>query len=415
MLGLLMLFGTVSAAKCQEAKSVEIDNNLQQRLQGLIWDLGAQSFGRREEATAALITLGEQALPSLNAASNHSSTEVRERAARILAKIDDSIFRRLSDEFLRDPNLSNSHSLPGWQAFLHLVGPVRSGKPLFLAMAKKQRDLARSLDGLLTVKDPQELTKTKLMIKTDTEKLVKRILFAFENFVEVPDLADSLALLCAVALLPEDVPAEAHMLLPQLPSQVRSLMQPGNDVCVRKIYEHWIPHAPPYIGPHIVLLATRYNIPAGVQAARTILNGKSQPEVTELSLKCVELFGDVRDIELVEKYLDDSMELTRTIIGELPDDAYDRMIPPGGFKPNLPPGQVKIGITRMSDLALAVCMLLDKQDLATEFPNFRRVTTNPIRQTPMIESKSLAFPESDVAPRNQAIQAWKTKRKPVTK
>ncbi len=413
---LVLMTGTEApTAKCQDAKSVDTDSNLQQRLDGLISELGAQSFAKREGATTALITMGEPAVPTLNAALKHSSNEVRERAARILSKIEDSVFRRLSDEFLRDPDLSNSHSLPGWQAFLHLVGPVRSGKPLLLAMAKKQRDLARALDGLLTLKDPQELTQTKLLVKTETEKLVKRILFSFENYVEIPDLADSLALLCAVALLPEDVPAEAHMLMPQLPSQVRVLMQPGNDVCVRKIYEHWIPNAPPYVGPSIVLLATRYNIPGGIQAARTILSGKSQPEVIELSLKCVELFGEVRDIALVEKYLDDSTELTRTIIGELPDDAYDRTIPPGGLKPILPPGQVKIGITRMSDLVLAVCMSLEKQNLTTAFPNFRRVTTNAIRQTPMIESKSLAFPETDPRPRKEAMQAWKSSRKSVTK
>ena len=380
----------------------------------LINNLAANAFEQREQASKQLMRIGEFALPQLNAALENPSAEVRRRAGNILAHVHDRVFRRVSDEFLRDHDLSNSHTLPGWKAFLSVAGRIRSAKPLFLEMVEKQRELAGLLDDLVASQaagpDSQNVIQKTERVKTETEKLVKQQVSNLENGLGLSVMGDAVALLVATAILKQDAPADAHLLIMQYPSRFPGLMQAGKDVCVRNIYSHWIPSSPDYLRPAVVELAIRYNIPTGINAARKLLEGEAQPEIIELSLKAVELFGEPKDVDLAEKYLSNSLELTRTLIGGVPEAALEKDFPPGGRRPERPKDSVSIGVVRISDLALAVCMLLAKRDLEPAFPRFRRTPTNSLILTSVIDTRSLAFPESNPELRTKAMQAWREYR-----
>src|SRR6266702_7953238 len=96
------------------------------RIAGLVRDLGAGSFIVRQRATRELTDLGIVARDALQAACHDPDAEVRVRARTILATVSESDFRIRLEAFAADYDGRQKVTLPGWEVFEASFGPSRT-------------------------------------------------------------------------------------------------------------------------------------------------------------------------------------------------------------------------------------------------------------------------------------------------
>jgi hypothetical protein len=111
----------------------------------LVRELGAPTFIARQHAQRALVTLGVDAKPALEAACHDPDHEIRQRARTALAAISDVDFHVRVAEFLADQNLEDGHGLAGWERYRSLVGSDPAARTLFADMQRAERELLEAV------------------------------------------------------------------------------------------------------------------------------------------------------------------------------------------------------------------------------------------------------------------------------
>ena len=377
-------------------------------IQALIEQLGADEFRLREEASMELMRIGEPALLALIAAEQGSDFEIRQRAKAIRSRIEREKYDALAQTFMRDPNPAASYGLPGWKSFSSAAGATRTAKRLFLEMIEKRRIIALSLEaidggqlpegvfeGLPT--EPQKRLWT-VIGKTSTE--IRRSLF---EKGDRPVDGDVLALLVSAAVLdqpPQDlhdaIRSELHF------GGVEQMMsQPSSRVCIRKLLGKWMLKAPLSMGEEVLGFSNLYKVPEGADMARRLLQAHTDKEVVSKALLCLARFGDVGDLDLIDKYVDDMTVLS---LDAAIQAGPFRVEPSGGPRSAVPnqmaPAQVKYR-RLVSDVALVAGLSIAKQELTEFFPGIQVDEDSTVTET------TIGFPIDNPEIRAAAVKAWR--------
>lgn len=97
------------------------DPEFRNEMVGLITELGASTYRKREAATEELLEIGPPALPSLREGLEHSDIEIRTRSRRIVAEIEHAQRQQLMQRFLSSSESIDPAKLPGWNRFVESV------------------------------------------------------------------------------------------------------------------------------------------------------------------------------------------------------------------------------------------------------------------------------------------------------
>ena len=116
-------------------------------VEGLVRQLGDDSFARREEATSELIKIGVPARPALKRGVGKSDPEIRFRCQRILTTIAyNERFGQL-EAFADDVDGKLGLTLPGWERFSKVVGTDKASRRLFVEMQRAEAAIFDKIDS----------------------------------------------------------------------------------------------------------------------------------------------------------------------------------------------------------------------------------------------------------------------------
>ena len=121
------------------------------QIQQFIQDLGSDDFGTREKATRALSEAGKAALPALREALQNNDAEIRQRARRIVDKIQSSTAYLIESLKDQDPAMRKEAA-----EVIERLGPsVKAVSPALVEALKDKEESVRdaALNALLVV-DP---------------------------------------------------------------------------------------------------------------------------------------------------------------------------------------------------------------------------------------------------------------------
>lgn len=371
---------------------------------GLIEQLGSPQFTEREQASAALLAMGEAALPSLQAVSDKQPREVVERARLLLTTIEREKFDRLSHSFLLDSDDSNSYGLPAWDVYRELVGGSRTSKLLFLEMIRKQPSLAtlieRAHDGGVAAQQRLIASASQLALH------VREDVFALID----PRIGDALVLLLAAAVLDTQTPVEVSdvIVINERRSFGGSIHKQGHGSCLRKLLAAWIPKTHGGMAPTAMDIALRHDLSQGATLARNHLTPNFDTETRKWAFYCLARFGDETDVPRLLPFLDEE-----TVVDEFVMQPEDRLRGSEIHESNTPPPGIRQDAdfngntaVRVNDLALVTIQLLSNQDPRSVFPSFEA------NKQLGFFIHSLAAPPSRHPQRQEAIQRWKQQNLP---
>jgi hypothetical protein len=147
------------------------------QIQNLIRYLGADDFGTREKASQALVDAGKAALPALREALESNDAEVRQRARRIMDRIQSSTAYLIESLKNSDPALRKEAA----EIIERLGQSAKSLTPVLLEALKDQDESVRDavLNALVTIDPSGEAVKKAVPAKAHADgkyqKLLRRI------------------------------------------------------------------------------------------------------------------------------------------------------------------------------------------------------------------------------------------------
>ncbi len=399
----MMLVTICQPSPADEPSLVATDNA---QIGSLIEQLGASNFAEREDANRKLLTIGGAALPELRNAQHHSSVEVRERANRIRVEIDKEVFQQVTKRFILESNSQESFGLPGWNEFRSIAGDARTSKLLFVLMLRNQRDLAQHVEMAWhakgTAASASALQRLEARTILEAERLRSQ---SFRG--QPPEVGDTVAMLFACSMFNDNVSIEINETIIQAlryGSHMEYFNKAGYGRCMRALTGKWIFKTQSSLSDEILAIAMQQSIPEGVIVARRHLDGSSNFETRVSALQCIARFGNEADIANVAKLLDEETVVyqftDRSELGALRDGIRVEDIPPPGLK-NIPVEDERTHIVRLSDMALAVCMVLSSEDVTKVFPKYEA------RDARGISLMDVAFPSDGQDQHKLAIANWK--------
>lgn len=390
-------------------RSQRIDS---EQIAQLIVDLADENFDVREAATQKLIGAGEAALEQLKVVQEHDANlEVRARARALTTEIDKEVFQRVSKNFLLDFDGSKSYGLPAWQPFSELVGVSRSSKQLFLQMLIKQRDLADKIESASQASDSAAELQSHQQLAIQCAVSAEQLRQQMTRERRMPEIGDTVALLTAGAVLKTSVPMEANetIIASMYRREVVSYFSKGGyDRCMRALTGKWLPKTQDIYALSVMSISVQLNVPEGVEVARRSLSKPSDIESRELAFHCLARHGNISDLPLLQPLLDDESILTQFPENSLAYGANDITVedaqPPGIPKVLRRDDNARRMVVKVSDVALAVSMLLSGDDVATVYPRFRHNANRDFFLN------DVAFGEDENERHLKAIENWKAKK-----
>lgn len=164
-----------------------------------------------------------------------------------------------------------------------------------------------------------------------------------------------------------------------------------------------MPKTQDVIAGDLLSIGMQKDIPEVVTIARKHLGKQSDNDIRVAAFQCLARFGETTDLALAEQYLDDE-----TIVRQFeetnslqPDGiSVEDSAPPFGKLPLPPPPKSNLMAVCVSDLALAACMAINKEDASAIFPRFQ---ASPVLGFAI---NSIAFPIDDQVAHKAAIETW---------
>ena len=136
-------FGEDQSDPGEQTEGSGEEQEVQIKIAELISQLGAPEFAVREQATAGLRKLADDALPALRtAAIEHDDLEVRLRAEDVATGIVNSAVAGRIDSFLE----GEPGSFEGWEVFQRVLGDGPRLREVFVEMMLRHEDLVQALE-----------------------------------------------------------------------------------------------------------------------------------------------------------------------------------------------------------------------------------------------------------------------------
>jgi hypothetical protein len=141
----LVAWGLIAAhagAASPDPKDLAVPPQDQSRAQGLVRKLASEVFKEREAAQDELAKMGRLAIPALQeAAAVDPSPEVRARVSRLLPRAEAADLQARIDTFLADADGKFEHQLPAWKLYRTEAGADKAARELYVEMLKSQPNL----------------------------------------------------------------------------------------------------------------------------------------------------------------------------------------------------------------------------------------------------------------------------------
>jgi hypothetical protein len=338
----------------------------------LITKLGDPSFAEREAATNKLAQMDVSVRELLTQAIQSRDAEVRWRARRVLAVVNERYFQQRLAEFSADVEDKQGLDLPGWSRFKQMVGRSPGARELFIEMQRAEPNLLETAESKLG---------------SVSEILTDRLNEAFQAPQFGAASNTSAASAAAVVFVATDpnlkLSAETAEMIGAFVYQPAfySALTGNRSAELKKLLEAWVTRDSDDDALLIqnVGIALNQGLPAGRALAKKALAKKQlSPEGLRLSMSLLARTGKTEDAALLATFLKDETVLNH-------------------FNPN----QADRDVLKVCDYAMAMMLHLTGSN-PLEFRN------GPLRwhQGWNAELQTLAFPsEQD---RRTASDKWST-------
>ncbi|WP_236696385.1 hypothetical protein [Rhodopirellula islandica] len=288
------------AADPNDAEPEVDDETIRQaKIAGLIAQLGAPEFAIREQATAGLRMLGDDALPALrNAAVEHDDLEVRLRAENVASGIVSSAVAGRIDSFLD----GQPGSFEGWDVFQEILGDGPRLREVFIEMMLRHQDLVQSLD-----------VGTEARMKA-LEKVIARIQHRQLLESQLPSGADVFAMLLCFNdhdLRLSNIHEEA--LLRMLRMSVTAELVRDEQLAgpFRTLLAGWIQRCDRASWPEVFWLSMQQSLERTLPLAERVLGlPDASMDETVLALQLISRFGNESNVAAVRSMLEDDRAVT---------------------------------------------------------------------------------------------------------
>lgn len=302
-------------------------------VKSLIAQLGDSAFAVREAATTRLAEMEASVRPALQEATKSRDAEVRSRARRILAIVNERYFQQRLAAFAADVENQQGLDLPGWSRYQRIVGKDRKARELFVEMHRAE---------------PRILEATESKLASINELLADRLgeMFQAAQFGGSANLSGS----SAAALL--FVASDAQL---KLSADVTNLVamlayQPAFYAALngtraeelKKLLEAWVLRETddPTLLAQNVTLALNQNLTAGRGLAQAVLKKDDLPaHAMQQAMSLLARSGEKQDAGQLERFLKDDTVLAH-------------------FNPN----SVDRDVLKVSDYAMAMMIQLTRND-----------------------------------------------------
>ncbi|PHQ34562.1 hypothetical protein [Rhodopirellula bahusiensis] len=350
-----------------ESEEESDDERSQQiKIAELIAQLGAPEFAVREQATAELRELANDALPALRTAViEHDDLEVRLRAENVAAGIVNSAVAGRIDSFLD----GQPGSFEGWDVFQQILGDGPRLREVFVEMMLRHQDLAEALE---VSTEARAESLRNVIARIQRRQLIES---------QLPSGADVIAMLLCFNdhdLKLSNIDEEALLRMLRMSVTAELLRDEQLAEPFRTLLAGWIQRCDRTSWPEVFWLSLQEDLERTLPLAERVLEQQdSRIDEVALSLQLVSRFGNESNIASLRRLLKDERAVTEVdFIGGKQTQAQVR------------------------DLAAATIMILKQQPLI-------EVGLNPNSLHPKIAfvPRELGFPTDDPEPRQKMLEA----------
>jgi len=272
-------------------------------VEGLVMQLGAQTYAARQQASLKLARIGMPAREALVAALGSSDAEVRSRSRRLLARIVEDDFQFRLQEFAADTGGNSDHGLPLWKEFRTVVGDTATARKWFVAMQRAEPILLEVASG-----EKQRLVDVYALRLRQT---LDRGDLDYDSPQPAIDPGSTLTLLFLGGDPASGISGDLRRAADAM-FYSRSFYGQMDEPVFRKLASRWVAGSPVDEGAWQDLeIAHHYRLPEGLALAVKVLRADSNlsPPTVQWSLLTVGLHGRPEHLPLVEKYLDETSTL----------------------------------------------------------------------------------------------------------
>ncbi len=274
------------------------DDSLSPSLQAERWvqQLGDHSFAKRQIASRRLASLGSEAVGALEAVGESSDREVRYRSSQILREIRAQERRRELAAFAADTTGRRKLTLPGWTYFSNIVGADKTSREMFVEMQKDEWQLLAALES-----SSEEDINHAFVARSNA-------IYQLDAVLRQPVSTGSIAAILLAAgdsrITPTTRTAPMINRLCSYQVAVRQEMSSGErKTQFEALISSWLRNGGS--GYYGVLLARRYQLPAGLVPAAEIIEGGQQPFYRQTGILAFAQLGSEENVPQLEKLLDD--------------------------------------------------------------------------------------------------------------
>ena len=274
----------------------------------LVAKLDSSNYNERESAALQLLKLGDDARGALEAALKSPHAETRLRVERILAQIKQGDLERSIDAFLISTDPTAGDDLPGWPRLKGIIGDGRAQREFYVEMLKAENELlTTAANNPRAAASAFHLRCQQLQIESSAQS----------REIDKPSLATVLFVATdeAIPMLPG-----ADSLLYRFCSHSsveKVLRQAADESEMRKIVGAWI--ASGRGGYYALRLSMKHELPEGIQAAETMLDGDTPGYYRQYAILTYAKLGDKSNIPRLLKMLGDVTVCTTHRVN---DDMY---------------------------------------------------------------------------------------------
>ncbi|SFI48632.1 hypothetical protein SAMN05421753_109169 [Planctomicrobium piriforme] len=235
----------------------------------VVLQLGHPSFHKRVAAEQALLEQGSQALRLAAAGTKSTDPEIRQRSQRLLGLLQKIAFIEQRERVRDDPWTVSDDLAPGWEAFQSLAGDTPEARDLYVRMIEQDPELMMAVT-LRPKEWPREFERRCADLRTFVDRRSSREL----------DPA-SIATLLFLAVHPENKlsPLSAGTVATLISdSEFFNAVQkapPREGAVFRSLLSQWVQNTGHSSAPTRLQLATKFQLAAGISAAREIISNRN--------------------------------------------------------------------------------------------------------------------------------------------
>jgi hypothetical protein len=274
--------------------------------QALVRQLGDADFQTRVAAERRLLQLGAESLPAVDQGTQSDDPEIRLRALRLMEMLQRLSFSESRDQLRTNPWTVSADVAPAWEVYHALAGDSAEARELYVEMLQQETDLLlavqRSPDHW-----PLSFERRCADIQTFTARRRSERQFP----------PASTAALLFLAVHPENSPSSravsvVNMLIDDSQFIHTAEHAPSGPV-IKSLLSHWIVSDRNSTPQKRLSLAARFNLPAGIEPARELIESRNATGQSRTQLQNAILFlaryGGHNVIGELDQLLDDDTSL----------------------------------------------------------------------------------------------------------